>query len=138
MRRCKDCGKAKSEENMVPKRNWCKLCRNEYLRKYNQTPKRKAYRKKNKNQANKRQVANLLSWYNRQKDQPCVDCKKKYHPAVMEWDHLPGFKKNCSVPQLLYLTKSKKKVQEEIAKCELVCANCHRMRTYFRRVGVDG
>jgi hypothetical protein len=35
----------------------------------------------------------------------------------------------------LISTLSKKKIDEEIAKCEIVCSNCHRVRTYKRRAG---
>jgi len=35
----------------------------------------------------------------------------------------------------LISTLSKKKIDEEIAKCEIVCSNCHRVRTHKRRAG---
>jgi hypothetical protein len=49
----------------------------------------------------------------------------------MDFDHLDSTDKIGSISQLvnsLYI----KKALEEIKKCELVCANCHRMRTWNR------
>jgi hypothetical protein len=46
----------------------------------------------------------------------------------MQWDHPPGTKKVAPV-SALYRGK-RARVLAEIAKCELVCANCHAIRTY--------
>ena len=62
---------------------------------------------------------------------PCTDCGGTFHIAAMEWDHVPG-----RGPKLFELGRgdhSLAKVQAEIAKCDLVCANCHRVRTWDRR-----
>jgi len=45
----------------------------------------------------------------------------------MEWDHLPGTTKTAEISTLLSRGSSRK-LREEIAKCELVCANCHAVR----------
>jgi len=51
----------------------------------------------------------------------------------MDFDHLPGQKKGLAVAHLLhYLDLSV--VEAEIKKCELVCANCHRVRTRDRKI----
>lgn len=50
----------------------------------------------------------------------------------MQWDHLPGAVKLGDVSTLR--GRSKQKILDEIAKCELVCSNCHVLRT-FRRAG---
>lgn len=64
------------------------------------------------------------------KDKPCIDCGIKYPPYVMEFDHVKEKKyKNVSL-----LVTSKNKMLNEIEKCELVCANCHRERTHKRRI----
>ena len=53
----------------------------------------------------------------------------------MESDHLPGFVKLSDVATLVQ-KRNRRRVLEEIAKCELVCANCHAVRTYERVRGV--
>ena len=63
---------------------------------------------------------------------PCLDCKKTYPYYVMDFDHVRGVKhKNVSE---LISTLSKKKIDLEIAKCEIVCSNCHRIRTHMRKM----
>jgi hypothetical protein len=62
---------------------------------------------------------------------PCVDCKIQYPYYVMDFDHVRG-KKHANVMELVQ-TLSKKKIDEEIAKCEIVCSNCHRIRTHIRK-----
>ena len=63
---------------------------------------------------------------------PCLDCGISYPYYVMDFDHVRG-KKHKNVMELIP-TLSKKKIDEEIAKCELVCSNCHRIRTHIRRI----
>jgi len=63
---------------------------------------------------------------------PCVDCGINYPYYVMDFDHVRG-QKHANVMELVS-TLSKKKIDEEIAKCEIVCSNCHRIRTHMRRV----
>ena len=52
----------------------------------------------------------------------------------MQWDHLPGRSKRGDISALSGVTRAE--ILEEIAKCELVCANCHVIRT-FTRAGWD-
>ena len=60
----------------------------------------------------------------------CVDCGFDGHPAALDFDHLPGSEKLFNIGQQKF--RSQKQLKEEIAKCELVCANCHRIRTVTR------
>lgn len=62
---------------------------------------------------------------------PCNDCKKFYPHYVMDFDHVRG-EKNKNVSSLAK-RGSRKQIWEEIEKCDLVCANCHRQRTHERR-----
>jgi hypothetical protein len=62
----------------------------------------------------------------------CADCGYRDHPAALDFDHLPG-----SVKKMRLATAAAGatllRIQEEIAKCDVVCANCHRIRTANRR-----
>lgn len=60
---------------------------------------------------------------------PCADCGETYPHYVMDFDHLG--EKDVIVSRLV-AHGSVRKLEEEIAKCEVVCSNCHRERTHQR------
>ena len=63
------------------------------------------------------------------KSVPCMDCGGSYPPWVMEFDHVRGVKLfNISESR----SRGPKGILGEAAKCEIVCANCHRERTQRR------
>lgn len=59
----------------------------------------------------------------------CVDCGIKNH-IVLDFDHLRDKKYNVS--RMIHDGFSWKSILKEINKCEVVCANCHRIRTHNR------
>jgi hypothetical protein len=65
---------------------------------------------------------------------PCGDCGLTYPPYVMQFDHLNPRTKTATVSQIKH--HRLERVVAEIAKCELVCANCHAVRTHKRREAV--
>lgn len=92
-----------------------------------------AYRKKN--------WSKIKSWmdkyYQRNKDlvaefkrRPCCDCGGWYEPCQMDFDHRPGTKKSFGISGRHTLKLST--LLPELRKCDVVCANCHRLRTYRR------
>ena len=62
----------------------------------------------------------------------CADCGYNAHPAALDFDHLPGYEKASTIAVLVNRYGYDRLVAE-IAKCEVVCANCHRVRTANRR-----
>lgn len=68
---------------------------------------------------------------------PCSDCKMPYPPYVMQFDHL-GEDKDRAIAALIQSPVSLARLQAEIDKCEMVCANCHAERTHQRRLMVAG
>jgi hypothetical protein len=48
----------------------------------------------------------------------------------MDFDHRQGEAKVINLANASRMTRSK--ILEEIAKCDVVCSNCHRERTYLR------
>lgn len=61
----------------------------------------------------------------------CADCKERYPHYVLQFDHLPEFIK-IDNPAQLYHKYNKERAWEEVRKCEVVCANCHCIRTHTR------
>lgn len=76
--------------------------------------------------------AEIRQWVASLKDAPCVDCGGRFHFAAMQWDHLPGCDKVDQISRLV-TGLNRDRILEEIAKCELVCANCHATREYHRK-----
>lgn len=69
--------------------------------------------------------------YTYKESKPCVDCGNFYSHYVMQFDHTGTDKKfTISSHSASY---GGKRIFEEIEKCDLVCANCHAIRTYNRR-----
>ena len=67
---------------------------------------------------------------------PCMDCGKKYPYYVMQFDHI--YEKNGAVANLVRASVSIARLEQEIAGCEVVCANCHAERTYSRKYDEEG
>ena len=88
---------------------------------------RKAMRKKNR----------VRDWLiSKYQGVPCMDCIRVYPWCAMDFDHRPGEIKEfnigtqgCQRPTPERLAR----VEKEIAKCDIVCSNCHRVRTQKRR-----
>lgn len=65
------------------------------------------------------------------KNRPCTDCRGWYEPCQMQFDHLdPATKLFCVGNRL---DRKLETLLPEIRKCEIVCANCHALRTQRRR-----
>lgn len=82
-------------------------------------------------QASRRRIEDpRLAFFNALKDHPCVDCGGLFPPYVMDFDHVRGSK----VVDLSKLRRASiEQIANEAAKCDLVCANCHRVRTFTRQ-----
>jgi len=61
----------------------------------------------------------------------CADCDGRYPPCVYHFDHVPG-----RGPKLFNVANcdvSLERLKAEIAKCDIVCANCHAIHTWVTR-----
>lgn len=61
----------------------------------------------------------------------CKDCGNKDW-RVLEFDHLPNFKKRNDISYMVKGGYSLESIKDEISKCEVVCRNCHCIRTIER------
>ncbi len=59
---------------------------------------------------------------------PCTDCGSRFPACCMDFDHRGG-DKHREVGALVARSSPWETIAAEIAKCDLVCANCHRIRT---------
>lgn len=61
----------------------------------------------------------------------CLDCGYDEHFAALDFDHRPGEVKLFK-PNMLKSMGTWQQMLDEIAKCDVVCSNCHRIRTFNR------
>ena len=83
---------------------------------------------------NKRVVTEFIEKYKR--DRTCIDCgfPGKDFPYVLDFDHLDGgMSKKFTIGSWSQSVLSIDAIKKEIEKCELVCANCHRKRTFAKK-----
>jgi hypothetical protein len=140
MRTCSRCRRQRSVEDFPLRRKdgtrrhtHCRDCKAAYQREWYE-------RNRARHIANVNVIRNELRLAHRRiieaaKSRPCADCGVRYPPYVMDFDHVRGTKlwaigeKKGAVSTAALLA--------EIAKCEVVCANWHRIRTYRRRMGMQ-
>src|SRR5438128_1923612 len=79
----------------------------------------------------KKKQARIQELMRRLKSAPCTDCSRTYPYYVMDFDHVRGEKKD-TVCNLAKKWSALSTLVTEIEKCELVCSNCHRIRTHNR------
>ena len=139
MKTCTKCGEGKPSSAFRTNRRSCKKCENAYCRQHH------ANNKDHANARNKRwkinnaehvktykdaRYAERRDFIDAAKSKPCIDCGGVFPPCVMDFDHVRGTKKF----QIAWsLNSNLDKIQAEMNKCELVCANCHRIRTHITR-----
>lgn len=77
----------------------------------------------------------MREWMNELKSKPCSDCGNRFPICCMDFDHRDGTKKSYNIGSMFAHHYSKALIDAELSKCDLVCSNCHRIRTRKRRTG---
>ncbi len=136
---CTRCLKLKAFENFAKGgrqaglQHWCRQCQKEYSaarwKKFDAST-RQRQRMRVKAAAKKRLQRNTRNLLTYLANHPCVDCGEN-DPLVLDFDHVRG-EKVREVSQLV-IHASWKRVEEEIEKCVVRCANCHRRKTALER-----
>lgn len=139
MKTCVDCGQEKPLEDYPTRgkggrlRTWCKPCANARARKnYHKNRPENALKinlRRNERLADVKQRVRVYKERN-----CCVDCGKYYAWYQMDFDHVRG-EKVAEISKMLKDGVVEWKIWSEITKCDLLCANCHRERT-FKHLGV--
>lgn len=132
-RRCSRCGEVKAVDEFPIKNKatglrsvWCRDCRRGYGREHYEKNK-PAYLAKNarRRAVERPKVRAMIDQYLR--EHPCVDCGSK-DITVLEFDHRDRSAKEFAVGELARVAEWPR-VLREIEKCDVRCANCHRLRT---------
>ena len=128
MKLCISCKEEKNSESFDVRKdgnavNRCKDCRRAAIRKHYAANKQYYVDKAARN------TLKIKESVRRAKEVPCKDCQQSYPYYVMDFDHLGDKAFNISECMAKY---GWEKIQKEIAKCDVVCSNCHRIRTHQR------
>jgi hypothetical protein len=133
MKRCPRCHELKSlaafgvRTNGKPQ-HWCRTCHCAYQRHYYEE------RKKYYAELQAHRVKRNRAMIREAKNAPCADCGLSFPYYVMDFDHRPGEIKDFALANVTTQTRiSGERIRAEIAKCDVVCANCHRIRTWMRQ-----
>jgi hypothetical protein len=70
------------------------------------------------------------------KDKPCMDCGISYPSYVMDFDHRDQSEKEFTIGTAAGKGIKIERLEEEIKKCDVVCSNCHRERTYLQQQNI--
>jgi hypothetical protein len=89
----------------------------------------KAHREQEIERVRRRQNASL-EFLRNIRCRPCADCGQTFPAWVMDFDHRDPNEKSFAVMAGKALLKSRETLLAEVAKCDVVCANCHAIRTY--------
>lgn len=88
---------------------------------------------------NKRHISELVKRWKLLKG--CQKCGfKAKHSCQLDIDHIVPKGKNGNDRQAINTSWSKPRLKEELSKCQVLCANCHRLKTFedgtmFQRKG---
>lgn len=137
---CSTCKQVKPLDDFYKKdatyyRSDCKICHKAVMR-----PQAAAHYKANKDyyiKRNKKRTLEIIALIRDYKTvhSVCMDCKLSHPHYRLDFDHLPGRTKLFVLSDASSARWSNQRIFEEMAKCEIVCANCHRDRTYARTRG---
>lgn len=105
---------------------WCRSCFSTYEKQHwKQHPTRA---KDSVRAADNRRKANLEWVCNYLLEHPCSECSED-DILVLDFDHLDPTEKEFTIGNVARDGMSLERVQQEIAKCRVLCANCHRRHT---------
>lgn len=133
LRRCSSCGKRKSLKDF-PFRDlkaglrayYCRECQAEYRRAH-YTTNRDDYMARAMTESRLKREDVLLRMFEYLRTHSCVDCGET-DIRKLEFDHRDGSTKTMEVTKMVG-RRNWSTIEQEIDKCDVRCANCHRRRT---------
>jgi hypothetical protein len=112
------------------------ISRREYLKNYQQTYQKDRYQKNPAYYAarNTRAEREKRKWFDDEivAKSKCLKCGEN-HPGCLDFHHRDPSDKHMEVTKMVKAKCSKAKILKEIAKCDVLCANCHRKLHYEER-----
>lgn len=125
MKQCWDCKEVKNLDEFAFNRSKpdgraarCKACQSKYHRKH-YLANVEQYRQNTRNHRKKN--AALIASFKKK----CLVCGET-HPAVLEFHHRLSSDKEINLSEVGFRGWSEKRILKEVAKCDILCSNCHR------------
>jgi hypothetical protein len=164
---CKKCSQEKPHSAFSAKRGQCVACRKAYRKIYNKTRRKRTYEKSPRGRLALKEYTSWWSKTPRgkacvsaanKKARPtrrkrdlatkaiidklkltagCMDCGFNARAVALDFDHRDGEHKQFNISTKRRARYSLMRLEAEIAKCDVVCANCHRIRTENRRLAQE-
>jgi hypothetical protein len=75
----------------------------------------------------------IIAWFTSLKTGKCCKRCPETHPACLEFHHRDGNSKVLEIAAMVSQGWSERKIVDEIEKCDLICANCHRKHHWVER-----
>lgn len=117
---------------------WWKTVGREQRNKTTREYRARRYRAEGRWQDEGKKARELKVWMLELKSKPCTDCGQTFPVCCMQFDHRKGTKKKYNVGSMFAHHYSRELIEKELIKCDLVCSNCHAIRTQKRRLGSGG
>lgn len=117
------CGRPYDQKHGTSQR--CSFCKNEKMRAYTEDHRTELNAKRRATYNRMRELLHKL------KSVPCADCGGKFDPVCMDFDHRDSATKMGKLSNMHHHGEAA--ILAEVAKCDVVCSNCHRLRTYRKR-----
>lgn len=134
---CSRCKQLKSIEEFGVRRNgvpqpYCRECVRVYGREHYKNNKSKYIDR------NKRFRYLVQEWYIQYKETlRCSKCGEN-HPATLDFHHNDPSHKEFNIARYYQSAGSITRLEKEIEKCSVLCANCHRKLHWEEKYGTDG
>jgi hypothetical protein len=123
VKKCRECHEILPLVDFYPRRRVCRPCVH-----------RKARLRARKKRGTLQSVQGWLAHY--YSGRSCLDCGVAYPYCAMDFDHRPDEGKLFTISSWNSLSTTRKRLTElraEVAKCDYICSNCHRIRTFNRK-----
>lgn len=138
MKRCLRCQEWKDKEafaweneRLGQRQKYCRDCMRDFNRASRTRKKQGLIPAKAESHQRRRETLRRYIW-DYLATHPCVDCGER-DPVVLEFDHVNPALKAGNVADLVARGVALETLQAEIAKCEVCCVNCHRIKTHTER-----
>jgi hypothetical protein len=138
MIRCWKCNTEKEEgefnwENKAlgKRKRICRICMKEYHKKWFRQSYKNSESRKQSLEWQREKISRARTYViNYLKAHPCVQCGESA-PVFLDFDHIDKkpWDGNSRVHRLVNRGYSQHRIDEEIAKCQVLCVRCHRLKT---------